>query len=268
MLGQKFLENYGSRALILGGSEGIGASFADQLASLGFDLTLIARNVARLDDAARKLRGKHGIEVDTQAIDLTSPDAGERLAGIIASHEYGLVVYNAGATHGGSLFLDQPLQNSLDLVALNCVGPITVAYHALGPMRERGRGGLILLSSMSALVGTGYVAAYSATKSFDLVFAEGLHWEMARSGVDVLCVIASLTDTPAMVRSGLLLDAMPEYVAMDPADVAQGGLAALGKQPLWFAAGSTAAKALADLPRETASDQMSRASAMLYGISV
>lgn len=267
MVEQSFFEKYGPRALILGGSEGIGASFADELAAKGFDLTLIARNSSRLDGAAQKVRGEHKVDVDTHAIDLTGPDAGDRLAEIIASHDYGLVVYNAGAAHGGCLFLDQPLQNSLNMVALNCTGPITVAYHALKPMRERGRGGLILLSSMSALAGSGFVAAYSATKSFDLVFAESLHWEMARDGVDVLCVVASLTDTPAMVRSGMKLDAAPEYVAMDPADLAQGGLAALGQQPVWFAT-PEAAKAIAEAPREATTDHMSRASAMLYGITL
>lgn len=265
---QDFRRRYGPRALILGGSEGIGASFAERLAAMGFDLTLAARRKAVLEETAAALRARHPVDVATEVIDLTAPDVAARAGEIIAAGDFGLVVYNAGATHGAGLFLDRPLEAALDLVALNCAGPVAFAHHALRPMRERGRGGLILLSSMSAMAGSGYVATYAASKSFEMILAEGLHWEMARAGVDVLCAVASLTDTPAMVRSGLRLDADPDYVAMDPAAVADGALAHLGQQAVWFAAGEEAERALRAAPRLALSDQMSRASARLYGIPV
>lgn len=264
-----FLDRYGPRALILGGSEGIGASFADRLAARGFALTLVARREKALEETAAGLRERHGVDVATSILDLTDPDIAARAGEIIAGDSFGLVIYNAGATHGAGLFLDRPLKGALDLVALNCVGPVAFAHHALRPMRERGRGGLILLSSMSGLAGAGYVATYAASKSFDIILAEGLHWEMARSGVDVLCAVATLTDTPAMVRSGMLLDANPDYVAMDPGVVAEGALANLGKKPVWFAAGEEAGQALRSAAdRPALSDRMSRTSAGLYGIAV
>ncbi len=261
-----FLNRYGPRALILGGSEGIGASFADQLAAGGFDLTLVARTVSRLEATAATIRARHGVSVRVQAMDLCSRDSVQGAGEIIASDTFGLVIYNAGATHGAGLFLDQPLQKALDLVALNCTGPLAFAHHALGPMRARGRGGLILVSSMSGMAGAGYVAAYAASKSFEIILAEGLHWEMARRGVDVMCAVATLTDTPAMERSGMIVDADPNFTAMDSATVAAGALANLGRIPVWFAAGTEAEVAIRSAPRLALSDQMSRTSAKLYGL--
>lgn len=264
----EFLERYGPRALILGGSEGIGAAFAHQLAAWNFDLTLVGRTQSKLDVAAAAIREQHDVDVVTHALDLTDPEIAHHAGDLVASDTFGLVVCNAGAAHGVSFFLDQPLQKAIDLVTLNCTSTLAFAHHALAQMRDRGRGGFIVVSSMSAMAGAGYVAAYAAAKSFEIILAEGLHWEMAKSGVDVMCAVASLTDTPAMARSGIILDADPSYVAMDPSVVAQGALMNLGHMPVWFAAGAEAAEAIRQMPRVALSDRMSQTSAKLWGIEV
>lgn len=261
-----FATRYGPRALILGGSEGIGASFAGQLAARGLDLTLVARNRAPLEATAEAVRAAHGVDVETRALDLTDPAIGRHVDALFAEREFGLVVYNAGAVHGVGLFLDQPVEQALSLVRLNCMGPLLFAHRGLSAMRARGRGGLILLSSMSALAGSGYVATYAAVKSFEIVLAEGLHWELAREGVDILCAVASLTDTPAMARSGMV--STPAYVPMDPEDVASGALAHLGQAAVWYASGEENARQMRATPRDTLVEHMSRASAALWGIEV
>ena len=83
------------------------------------------------------------------------------------------------------------------------------------------------MTSMSAAVGGAYVATYSATKAFDLVLAEALWMELGQRGVDVLSVVAGLTDTPAMRRSGAVTDDSP-MAPMPADDVAAEALAALG----------------------------------------
>src|SRR5205823_4944875 len=94
-----------------------------------------------------------------------------------------------------------------------------------------GRGGIILMTSMAAAAGSGYTAAYAATKAFDLVLAEGLWIELGNAGVDVIAVPAGLTDTPAMQRSGLIGGHM---AAEDPDAVAEAALDGLGSGPLVF----------------------------------
>ncbi|WP_176502351.1 SDR family NAD(P)-dependent oxidoreductase [Novosphingobium sp. Chol11] len=260
-----FLSRYGPRALILGGSEGIGLAFANQLAAAGFHLTLAARSAATLEQAAEAIRSDYQVDVQAISLDLTSAGIEVRAREIIAGGEYGLVVYNAGATHGVGLFLDQPADRALNLVRLNCTTPTAFAHHALAAMRARRRGGLILVSSMSGLVGSGYVAAYAAAKSFEIVLAEGLHWELARDGVDVMCAVATLTDTPAMRRSGMV--EVEGLTPMEAGDFADGALRALGTAPVWYAAGDAAVSAVRSTPRPAATAQASLTSAQLWGIT-
>ena len=122
---------------------------------------------------------------------------------------------------------------------------------------------------MSGLCGTGLIAAYAAAKSFEIALCEGLHWELGPVGIDVLCAVAGLTDTPAMRRSGLSFSAAAEkgYQAMSAAAVAQGALEQLGRVAVWYAVGEATAAALRQLPRPQLTAAMSEASAAMYGMS-
>jgi len=260
---------YGPAALILGGSEGIGRQFAEELATAGLELVLVARTAAALSTAAAELRAAHGATVSTYTQDLAAADLRPFLGQLLAAHDIGLVVCNAGATHGVGTFLDQPLEKALNLVRLNCLTPVSVAHLALA--RRRGRGaGLIIVSSMSALCGSGYVAAYAAAKAFEIALCEGLHWELSREGIDVLCAVAGLTDTPAMRRSGLSFTAAAAkgFEPMSASDVARGALAQLGEAGVWYALGEAAVGALRALPRPQLTAAMSEASAALYNIAL
>ncbi len=255
-----FAQRYGPRALILGGSEGIGAAFADHLAASGLDLTLVARSPGPLNAAAEELRGRYGVAVDAHALDLTASDLARSAADLLSRDEFGLVIYNAGATHGVGLFLDKPMDHALNLIRLNCDGPAIFSHLALSAMRK------ILVSSMSAMVGSGYVAAYAAAKSFGVVLAEGLNWELRQDGVDVMCAVASLTDTPAMQRSGMVTDGDLKPMSAD--EVAVGALRHLGAGPVWYAVGEQAIEAMRSVPRPALTENASAISARLWGIEV
>jgi hypothetical protein len=148
--------------------------------------------------------------------------------------------------HGAELFVDGSLEKAQQLINLNCHGP-AVFCHVLGkPMRDKGRGGIILMSSLSGLAGGAYVAAYAATKSFDIVFAEALWAEMKPFGVDVLCLVAGATDTPSMARSNIDFDA-GDFTPMRPEDVATEGLQQLANGPVQVAGDGN--RAVADILR-------------------
>jgi short-subunit dehydrogenase len=279
---QIFKHKYGPWALIAGASEGIGKSFAEQLAAQGLNLILLARRDSVLQETAAQIRSQYAVEVETRAMDLTGADLEQQLKQIIAQHDIGLLIYNAGATHGVGLFLDQPMNYALNLVHLNCIGPVVLAHTIGSQLRKRGRGGIILLSSMSALAGTGYVATYAATKSFDMIFAEGLWAELRGYGVDVLGLVAGATQTPAMQRSGAFMQSddngpaatstsgdnpQPNILAMHPDDVACEALAELGNGPILFPGekNRAAAAAIRSAPRAAAVDAMSGAAAGMYG---
>jgi len=260
-----FVERYGPWALVLGGSEGIGASFATQLADAGMNLVLVARRTGPLEQLASRLRDS--VEVRTASLDLTADDMGERLAELTTDLDIGLVVYNAGATHGIPAFLDGTAEDRLSLVRLNCVGPVRVAHHFGARLVARGRGGMVFVTSMSSVAGAARVVTYSATKAFDLVFAEGLWAELGPAGVDVLALVAGATHTPAMASSGARIGS-EEFPGMDPDDVAREGLAHLGDGPTWVAGDTNRAtyEMLRSLPRRDVVTAMSDATRSLNGL--
>jgi short-subunit dehydrogenase len=234
-----FRKRYGPCALIAGGSDGIGAAFADELAAMGFDLVLLARRDDVLAETAERIRDRHGVSVRALCVDLRSPDLVAELAAEAADLEVGLLVYNAGSSTGLGRFLDQGVADAQRMVELNCTGPIALAHHCGRAMRARGRGGMIFLTSMAGLAGSSHQVAYSATKAFDHVFAEALWHDLHPAGIDVLSLVVGATRTPSVERIGLDFEKLspgdPKAGAMLPRDVAREGLAHLGKGPLWAA---------------------------------
>lgn len=265
-----FADAYGPWALVAGASEGIGAAFARRIAGYGVNVALLARNPGPLEALADEIRSGSGVEVRIATVDLTSPTLLDDLAPLTAGLEVGLVVYNAGAVHSVRFFVERPVEDALQLVDLNCRGPVLLVHHFGGAMAARGRGGIVLMTSMSAAAGGAYVATYSATKAFDLVLAEALWMELGQRGVDVLSVVAGLTDTPAMRRSGAVTDDSP-MAPMPADDVAAEALAALGTAGPVLVAGAAnreVATMFWPLPRADLIAGMSEATASLYGLPV
>lgn len=230
-----FDERYGPWAVVAGGSDGIGASFAHALARRGLALVLVARRAEVLDSFAAEVRAAHGVEVRTVVLDLTAQHAIAELAAATADLEVGLFIANAGGDDSSALFLDKDLDEHLALVRRNCLSVIEAAYRFGGPMVARGRGGVILTSSRVAWAGGATVAAYGATKAFDLILAEGLWAEWHDRGVDVLGLVITATDTPSLHR---VLDAKGGSYGdlADPDDVANTALEHLGDGPTWMCA--------------------------------
>jgi short-subunit dehydrogenase len=221
-----FRARYGPWALIAGASEGLGAAFAEGAAARGLNLLLVARRAEALDALAAELRGRFSVETRTAAIDLGDAALLEKLRAATAGLEIGLCVYNAARSYIGD-FLQQPLADKLRIVDVNCRGPLILADECGRAMAARGRGGIILMSSLAASQGSPLVATYAATKAFNLVLAEGLWDELGRAGVDVLACRAGATRTPGYERAG----PAAKISTMEPAPVVARALDSLGKSP-------------------------------------
>ena len=228
---RNMLNRYGPWALITGASDGTGAEFALQLAAQGINLVLIARREAPLEDLAKRIRDEHGVETRTVSIDLYQLLAADAVMEATEGLEIGLFVANAGADPNGSPFLDAPYSAWEEMLFRNVLCIAKCAYHFAAPMRERQRGGIIILSSGSALAGQPGGAIYSGTKSFQLNFCESLWSELRHSGVDVMCGVCAAMNTPSLRK--LLdehgLDAPP---MLEPADVVADLLSVLGEKPV------------------------------------
>jgi uncharacterized protein len=226
-----FIDRYGKWALVLGASDGTGACFARIAAERGLNVALVARRAGLLDDVAAELREASGVEARAIPLDLAEPTAATRLADATADLEVGLLIMNAGADDHGRDFLDVPLEEWIAMVQRNNVLTVQAVHHFGMPMRERGRGGIILMSSDAGWGGGARLAIYSASKAFDRNLAEGLWAELAPFGVDVLSLVAPPTDTPALLR---LLDraGRPAVGLAVAEDVARAGLDHLDDGPV------------------------------------
>lgn len=225
-------ERYGPWALIAGASEGTGAAFARRLAAEGLDLILVARREAPLRDLAAEIVRDYGVACVSGSIDLALPDAAERMMALADGRDVGLLILNAGADPYGSTFLEAPLADWETLVTRNVMTTMRACYSFAEPMRRRGRGGIMLVGSGACYGGLPGIAAYSASKAFDLVFGEALWAELKPNGVDVLSFILGRTDTPAHRE---LMERMGRPFPPDcasPEDVAALGLARMADGPI------------------------------------
>jgi uncharacterized protein len=227
---ESFKYAYGPWALITGGASGIGAEFGRQLAAWGINLVIVDIQADLMRKHAVALRDEHGIEVRTAAVDLSKPDFLKKLHPVIKGISVGLLVNNAAWGSAGE-FMKTDLKDLLLCVDVNCRASMLLARE-LGPaMMERGRGGIIFLSSSSAMQGTPIVANYAGTKAYNLILAEALWDELSRYGVDVLALCPGATNTPAFNQSGARIENVPGMPFMEPAAVVAEALAALGKSP-------------------------------------
>jgi short-subunit dehydrogenase len=225
-MSEDFLHRYGPWALVAGASAGLGAAFAEQLAARKLNLILIARQRPLLEELAARLEREQGVSVRVAAADLGAPDLLATARAAAAGVEVGLVVYNAAFSLIGR-FLDQPLEEKLRIIDVNCRGPLILADEFGRAMAARRRGGLLLMSSLAGTRGSPLVATYAATKAFNLVLAESLWDELAEEGVDVLACRAGATRTPGYETS----KPQGKTPLMEPAPVVAQALAALGRKP-------------------------------------
>ncbi|MGW6374603.1 SDR family NAD(P)-dependent oxidoreductase [Rhodococcus sp. NPDC055112] len=227
---------YGPWAVIAGGSEGVGSAFAHELAAAGIHLVLIARKPGPLEETAEKVRAL-GVQARTLSLDLLVPDALDRIRAITDALEVGLLIFNAGANSYGHEFVDSDLQKVQGVIDLNVTSQLQLTHHFGARMKARGRGGIVLLGSMSGYLGAEQQSIYSAAKAFSRVFAEGLWLELKPFGVHVLELVLGVTRTPAMARAGLNFD-IPGMLVAEPEDVAREGLEHLADGPVWVAGGN------------------------------
>lgn len=230
---------YGPWAVIAGGSEGVGAEFAQQLASDGFNLVLIARKSGPLEDTAQRCRGL-GAQVRALALDLLDAGAVPRIIAQTADLEVGLLIYNAGANTCSAPFLDADLSDFHRVIDLNMMRMLDLVQHFGRLMRSRRRGGILLVGSMAGTHGSVCQSVYTGVKAFGRLFAESLWIELRDYGVDVLELVLGVTRTPAMERVGLNFD-VPGLTVSEPADVAREGLANLANGPVFIVSGNAEA---------------------------
>lgn len=226
-----FLQKYGPVALITGASAGIGRSFAGVLAARGFNLVLAARRGTELAALARQLEAEHGVQVTVCQIDLTDPAAVGKILAETDGQDIGLVVSNAGyGFRGDHASLDPAALTGMLMV--NCLAPMLLANGFTPRLRARGRGGIILTSSVEALIGMPHSLAYAASKGFVNRLGEGLWAELTPDNIDVLTICPGATATDALRRAGM--DPATLHNVQEPDEVARLSLENITNGPVYL----------------------------------
>lgn len=205
-------------ALVTGACSGIGLAIARELAALGYSLVLVSNRGAQLEQAAEELRRVHAVEAHTIVLDLAQPAAAAtlydevRLRGI----DVDILVNNAGMLLFGEVAdVDPAAANTM--LQLHVVTPSLLCRYFGHDMRERRRGHVLVVSSISAWQDFPGIALYGSSKRYLRSFAASLRSELKLWGVNVTCLAPGATATalydPNLVdvamarRYGVMMDA-------------------------------------------------------------
>ncbi|SDU92258.1 SDR family NAD(P)-dependent oxidoreductase [Pseudomonas mucidolens] len=198
--------------LITGASSGIGAVYAERFAARGHDLVLVARDKARLDVLATRLRQEHGVSIDVIKADLTLADD---LSGVEArlreDTRIGILINNAGMAQTGN-FLAQTPASLEQLVTLNTTALVRLASAIAPRLAKAGEGAIVNIGSVVGLAPELGMTVYGATKAFVHFLSQGMSLELSPQGVYVQAVLPAATRTEIWERSGVDINTLPEVM--------------------------------------------------------
>lgn len=240
-------------ALITGASSGIGAAFAQALATRQTDLVLVARSKDKLDSLAQQLQKQYQIQVEVLVQDLTLPGAAANVFAAVAQQNIAvdLLINNAGFGDYGS-FHESSLAKQLEMIQLNIAALVELTYQFLPQMQQRGSGSIINVSSIAGFQPLPYMSVYSATKAFVLSFSEALWAENRELGVKVLALCPGPTQTNFSDVAGFakLSSASSEKQrSASPETVVQDALKALEGENSTIVTGGFTNQIIVNLPR-------------------
>lgn len=247
----EFRNQYGPAALVTGASSGIGQSFAELLAAKGLDLVLVARRAQRLHALASRLREERGVNVTVCPTDLSEVTAAQQILDATASIDIGVVISNAGFGFKGSYDSCDP-KVIADMLMVNCSTPMLLARGFIPRLRQRGKGGIVLTSSVEGLMGCPYSTAYSASKALVIALGEGLWAELQPLGIDVLTLCPGATQSEAAGLQGIDISTL--HHVMPSEEVAKLTLENIRSGPVFFSSEYYRAnfEKLASMPRRDA----------------
>ena len=219
-------------ALVTGASSGLGAVYADRLASRGFDLILVARRVERLGVLAKSLAEKYGVAVRAMAADLSAPADLQRVADELAGNPaITMLVNNAGVSTLGAV-VDSPREGIAAMDRVNVTALAQLTYAVLPQFKLRNSGTIINIGSVLSFHILPVSTIYSATKGYVMNFTRGLQQELAGTGIVVQLVLPASTATEIWELSGVPLAQLDQATIMRAEDCVDAALAGLDQGEL------------------------------------
>ncbi|XP_029909455.1 very-long-chain 3-oxoacyl-CoA reductase-A [Myripristis murdjan] len=218
--GQLLSPKLGKWAVVTGATDGIGKSYAEELARRGFAMMLISRSQDKLDYVAKTLEEQFKVETKTIAVDFGRTDIYPKIEAGLAGLEIGVLVNNVGMSYPyPEYFLHIPdLDNFIStLINVNMTSVCQMTRLVLPRMVERSKGVILNISSASGMYPVPLLTVYSATKVFVDFFSRGLQEEYRRHGIIIQSVLPFFVATKmTRIRKPTLDKPTPErYVAAE-----------------------------------------------------
>jgi hypothetical protein len=216
-------------AVVTGATAGIGRVFCERFAARGHDLLLVARDAARLAEAAAELSARHGVAARAHAADLSDADAVEALAESLgAEPRVDALVNNAGFGTKGTLARTDPAAQQR-MARVHCLAPLRLTQAVLPGMVARRAGAIVNVASIAAFVTAPGNVTYSAAKAFLRVLSEGTAAEVAGKGVRVQALCPGFTRTEFQARMGADPGEVPGWAWLSADYVVDASLRALDR---------------------------------------
>jgi short-subunit dehydrogenase len=204
----------------------LGDGYARRFARDGYDVVLVARDVARLENLAAELRSSHGIDAEVLPADLSLAADRDAVAERLRTGVQ-VLVNNAGFGTSGEFWTADPalLQRQLDV---NVTAVMHLTRAALPPMLAAGTGSVINIASVAGLL-PGRGSTYSASKAWVVFFSEGLANGLAGTGVGVHAVCPGFVRTEFHQRAEIDMGSIPGPLWLGVDDVVDESLSDVAK---------------------------------------
>lgn len=216
----------GKRILLTGASSGIGRALAHELAPRAARLALVARRQDRLEGVADEVEARGGVRPAVLACDLAQKGAATELADR-ALEELGridVLANNAGGGVGGTQWRVSDGDAARETFEVNFWSPVALAAALVPPMRDRGSGAVVNVTSSAQVMPVWQMGHYAASKAALALATDTLALELRGSGVHVLHVIPGPTDTAVQAETKLIAAAermLEKAPVGDPAELAR-----------------------------------------------
>ncbi len=215
-------------AMVTGASAGIGKAFAVRLANDGWDLVLVARDKARLEELCATLSQTYSVKATAMQADLTADSDVRRVEERLQTETFDLLVNNAGLSLN-TPFLKSTVEQELYLLGLNVNAVMRLTHAALPGMVTRRSGNIINVSSVSGFAATMPGSTYPASKAWVIHFSESVALSVAKYGVKVLALCPGFTRSEFHSRAGIDMSKTKGWLWLQAPEVVNDALKDLRK---------------------------------------
>jgi uncharacterized protein len=211
-------------AVVTGASTGIGYELAKQCLKGGYDVLMVADELA-IHDAVTRV-GTAGGKAEALQADLGTSEGVDKLYAALNGRPVDALLANAGRGLGHA-FLDQDIEAAVAVIDTNITGTIYLIHKIGNDMRRRNAGKILITGSIAGFIPGSFQAVYNGTKAFLNSFSFAIREELKETNVTVTCLMPGATDTEFFERADMMDTDVGTAKKDDPADVAKTGFDAM-----------------------------------------